>query len=354
MVQAERVREYGIEPVTLEQLFRESDFITLHIPGGDSTRGMVDEKLLSIMKPGATLVNCARHGVVDEEALREAKKVREIRFLNDVYPKDGPGLKEVADIADIMLPHLGASTYEANHAAAERAARQLIDLDEKGVTSFIVNRGIPEGLDQSFCNLAFMLGRVARSLSGHARPIRRLETSFYGILNPYAQWLLVSLLSGMCEDFDRYNDYKAAVEFLRERGIEYINRQVDGDKGYDNSITIDIVVEGAENLLQRTSVRGTVAESVIMVSRVNSFDHLYFVPDGVTLFFLYDDRPGVIASISRKLADAGYNIEDIRNPHDKQSNQSLAIFKVYREVTEELVKEIGTAIKAHIATSISL
>lgn len=354
LIQAERVRESGIEPVTLDELFREADYVTLHIPGGEGTKNLVGHQLLSLMKTGATLVNCARAGIIDEAALRDLKEAKKLRFLNDVYPKDEPGPKPLADIADIMLPHLGANTHEANHAAAERAARELIDLDEKGVTSYIVNRDIPEGLDRTYCSLAFTLAHVTRDLAGRKLPIRKIETSFYGRLEPYAQWLLVPILSGMCEDFDRYNDYRAAVAFIDEVGIEYVNRPTDADKGFANSITIDLVVEQAENQLKRTSVRGTVAEGVIMVSRIDEFDQLYFVPGGVTLFFLYDDRPGVIAAISRKLADAGFNIEDIRNPHDLRTNRSLAIFKLYEKVPAELIRTIGHDIKAHLAICTNL
>ncbi len=73
------------------------------------------------MKEGATLINCARAGIVDENAIREVKKSKKIRFLNDVYAKDADGEKSVSDIADIMLPHLGASTVEANTNAARKA-----------------------------------------------------------------------------------------------------------------------------------------------------------------------------------------------------------------------------------------
>ena len=139
LIPVDRADQLGIQSADLETIFREADYVTLHIPENSETRGCVGEKLLGLMKPGATLVNCARAGIVDEAALRAAKAAKGIRFLNDVYPKDAEGPKSVADIADILMPHLGASTVEANENAARRAAEELIDLDEKGVTSFIVN-----------------------------------------------------------------------------------------------------------------------------------------------------------------------------------------------------------------------
>lgn len=338
----------------LEDLFAEADFVTLHIPETESTRGLVNARLLGLLKPGATIVNCARAGIVDETALREARKSRSLRFLNDVYPADEPGAKSVADIADILMPHLGASTHEANYVAAERAARQLVDLDDKGVTSFIVNRDIPDGLDRAYCELAFALGKLTRELAGRTAPLRAVETSFYGHLEPYAKWLLVPILAGVWEDFDRLNDHDAAVKFLADMGIEYTNRPIDPDKGFPNSITVDLVTEIGDSRLKRTSVRGTVAEGMLMVSRINEFDRLYLPPDGNLLVCVYEDRPGMTAIISRHLADAQVNIEDMRNPHDLHTNRSLAVVRVNKPVPAAVVQSIAAEIKAQSALALQL
>ncbi len=150
LVPAERAAQFGIKSASMETIFRECDYITLHIPENNETRGCVNAHMLALMKPGATLVNCARAGIVVEDDIRAAKAEKGIHYLNDVYPKDAEGVKPVADIADIMMPHLGGSTREANETAARRAAEQIVDFDEKGVTSFIVNRDIPLGLDPSY------------------------------------------------------------------------------------------------------------------------------------------------------------------------------------------------------------
>ena len=132
--------EMGVKLVSLDELFSQSDYVTLHLPEIAETKGMVNAKLIGQMKPGATLINCARAGIVNEADLRVLKAEKKIRFLNDVYPKDEEGPKSIADVADIMVPHLGASTREANAKAAELAAQELIDLDEKGINKAVVNR----------------------------------------------------------------------------------------------------------------------------------------------------------------------------------------------------------------------
>lgn len=132
--------ELGVKLVSLDELFSQSDYVTLHLPEIAETKGMVNRNLIGQMKPGATLINCARSGIVNEADLRALKAEKKIRFLNDVYPKDEEGPKSVADVADIMVPHLGASTREANFKAAEIAAQELIDLDEKGIDKAVVNK----------------------------------------------------------------------------------------------------------------------------------------------------------------------------------------------------------------------
>ena len=346
LISKERAREGGVETVSLEELFAESDYITLHIPENDETRGLIGERLLGLAKDGATIVNGARAGILDEAAFRALKAAKSLKLLTDVYPKDGAGEKSVADIADIMLPHLGASTAEANGNAASRAAQQIIDLDDKGVTSFIVNRDIPDGLDEQYCELSYALARLCRHLGGAAAPLTMMETSFYGQLEPFAPWLLVPVVAGIWSEFDRTLDHDAALAYLKEMGIEYVNRDADSEKRFENSITIDLIAEQGGDQLRRTSVRGTVAEGILMVARINEFDRLYFEPSGPTLFFIYDDRPGVIAVISRSLAAASVNIEDMRNPHDSRTNRSLAILKVSETLSGEQMAKIAGEIGA--------
>ena len=341
LVPAEKAKEFGIEPADVETIFRESDFITLHIPQNAETKGFVGKKLLALMKNDATLVNCARAGIVDEDAIREAKGLKAIRFLNDVYPKDAEGPKSVADIADLMMPHLGASTVEANRNAAIRAAEELADLDEKGVSPFVVNRDMPAGLDASYCDLAFTLARLCRAILGAEKPARRIEVSCYGRLQPYSRWLSLSFLNGLWSDIDRASDFKAVLADLEGRGVKFEVREADASKKYENSMTVDVATDGAA-----VSVRGTVGEGVKMVARIDEFNHLYWTPTPNAVFFEYDDRPGVIAAIGDALHKADVNIEDMRNPHNPETGHSMALLSTNKPVDPDLVASVAASIKA--------
>ena len=354
LLSPERAQDLDVQLVDLDTVFSRADYVTLHVPENDETRKMVNAQRLALMKKGATIVNCARAGVIDEDALRKVKAEKGLRFLNDVFPKDEPGPKSCTDIADIMVPHLGASTKEANANAARRSAEELIEFDERGVTSYIVNRDIPDGLDGAYCELAYTLARVGRALLGKEAKMKHVETSFYGSLKPFGEWLLVPMVSALWEQFERSMDSKAAQQFLRDRGIEYSNRLTDNRKGFENSITADFTGSVDASTLRKVSVRGTVAENTLMISRVNDFDKLYFEPRGHTAFFQYKDRPGVVARIGASLAEAGLNIEDIRHSHNKETDQSLAIVKVNMTVPDAVVQKIIGEIGAIMGFALDL
>ena len=354
VISAERASEMNVELTDLQTIFKESDYITLHVPENDETKKMVGVKLLSLMKKNATIINCARAGIIDEEAVRQAKKEKGIRLLNDVYPKDVEGAKTIADIADIMLPHLGASTLEANSMAARRSAEQLIDYDTRGITSFIVNRDIPEGLDEAYCRLANTLSKLCRGFVGKNTKLKLIETSFYGSLAPFAEWLLIPIVAGIKDDAERSMDLRPAKRYLDEMGIEVVNRKTDPEKKFGNSMTVDFTTSVDEETLRHVSVRGTVAEGNMMVSRINEFDKLYFEPVGHAVFFMYEDRPGVIGAIGAKFAKAAINIEEMRDSRDRKTNRSLAILKLNQPAPEELMKSIAAEIKAISASSMSL
>lgn len=341
-----RAEAMNIEMVDLPELFRRSDYVTLHIPENDETRGLVGERLLSLMKQGATLINCARAGIIDEDALRKVKADKGIRFLNDVYSEDAAGAKSIADIADIMLPHLGASTDEANYSAARCAAEQLIEFDDKGITSFVVNREVPEGLDEAYGRLAYAITKLCRHLLGPQAKLISLETSFYGSLEPFCDWLMVPVVKALGGEISQPVDPKAAIRYLEDMGIEVRNRATDPKKGYENSITIDLVGGMDSGDIRRVSIRGTVVEGAVTISRINDFDKLYFEPKGPTVFFIYDDRPGVLGQIGSALAAADVNIEDVRNPHHSKADLSLAIMQVNKPVADNLMSEISRQIDA--------
>jgi len=150
----------------------------------------------------------------------------------------------------------------------------------------------------------------------------------------------------LSDEFDRSSDAKAARQYLKDSGVDYRDRQTDENKGYGNSITVDLMGGVEADALRYTSIRGTVTEGLLMISRINDFHKLYFEPRGHCLFFIYKDRPGILGRIGAALAQAGINIDDVRNPHDTKQDKSIAILKVNCAVPGEVVRSIAESIEA--------
>ena len=334
----------GVELCSVKRIFEEADCITLHIPENDETRGMINRQLFDLMKPGAVLVNCARAGIINEDDLRAAKAEKKIVYCNDVYPKDAEGPKSIADVADIMMPHLGANTSEANFNAAQKAAEQTIAYFEQGVTNCVVNKALPDGLDAGYQKLAYVLTSLTRAYLGKENNPTRIETSFYGKLSGFAKWLMPPIVAAITPDFTGDQSPKEAEQFLADAGVELINRVVDNSKNYGESMSIDLFVGG--NTIFKAGARGTITENTLMVSRLDEFDKLYFDPAGYHLFVEYADEPGVIGRIAGILGEKNINIIDIRAPQNVKSGRSLSVITTNMEVPEILVEKIRESVNA--------
>lgn len=345
LVSAEKAKELGIKLVhNLNDLVSQSDIITLHIPETAATRGMINEELLSIMKEGCCIINAARAGIIDEDALRKVKKQKEIHLCTDVYPKDAAGMKPVADIADLMLPHLGANTYEANRNAAQRAADQLVDYN-MGVTKFIVNRNIPDGLDENYQKLTYYLSKVcaAFGVAENLHP-ETIKSSFYGDLQQYSEYLTAPIVMGLgVKSFDSSYSKDDAINYLKDRGIMLKNScKIDNSKGYGDSVTVEMVY-GQRSSATRMSVRGQIIDDIPMISRMDQFSGLYFDVRGHNTFVKYYDQPGMLAKLSNIIARHEVNIEDIRCPHHPHSGCSLAVLRTNIAIGESCLNQLKTS-----------
>lgn len=349
IISAAKAQELGVKLVTIEEIFKESDIITLHIPENDETRGMINARLLDLVKPGCLLINCARSGIVNEDDIRAAKQTKKLIFCTDVYPADAPGPKSVADIADIMLPHLGANTSEANFNAAKRAGEQTMAYFENGVNTYVVNKGLPDGLNEIYQQLAHRLALLARGYIGRNTPVRQIRCSFYGELGNFAKWFLSPICAALTDHFEFERDPEEAKRYLSDMGIEYIVRDPDESKHYGNSMTIDLEGNG-----KSVSLRGTISENNLLISRLNDFNYLYFMPKGNALMVEYVDRPGVLANITGACAAAGLNIEDIHAPRDSEGKNALAVLLTDKPVPEATIQTIREQISAIAAFAVSL
>lgn len=350
IVSKTRAEELNVSLVSMEELFSRSDYITLHIPENNETRGLINASLLKLAKKGVVLVNCARAGIVVEEDLRAAKAENGLVYCNDVYPADVPGPKSIADVAKIMVPHLGANTTEANFTAARRAGEELVEYFEQGITRYVVNKDLPDGLDPIYQHLAYRLATIARAMVGTKDPVSAIRCSYYGSLKPFAKWFTAPITAALSENLgDAQQSPEEANAALKASGVLLDVRDADDRKHYGNSMTIDV-----ETSSGKASLRGTVAEHKLIISRINSFENIYMLPVGNLLVVEYMDRPGVLAKITTCCGDAQINIEDIHAPHDVTGKRSLAILYTDKQVPQNLVEKLKQDVDASLALSLSL
>ncbi len=350
----QRALNIGAEPADLDQIFSTADVISIHVPGGPSTQKMITRELLSKLKDGAMLINCSRYGVVDEDAIRALRaEGQNIIYCTDVHPKDTAAMQPSADVADIMLPHLGANTKEANKMAAMRSAKQMNNFISKNDTRCVVNAESTTDLNPANLELAQKLSRLCYTAGG-CKPIRKIECTFYNNLRSYRKWFTPSILEGAVPGAERGLMPTAAETSLREHGIIFKAREPKDDKHYDDALTIDLFMENDKGEQFKTSVRGMVVDGAPVVSRIGQFDNLYAALSGHTLALRYTDRPGVIASIASILATEEINIENIVAPLNPQTGESLALLKTNKPVSAELTAAIAKAIDANHHISLSM
>ncbi len=349
----QRALNIGATPAEIDEIFANADIISLHVPGGPSTKGLVGDRLLGLMKDGAMLVNCSRYGVVDEDAIRRARAAgKNIIYCTDVHPKDTAAQQPSADVADVMLPHLGANTKEANKLAAMRAASEMEAYFTTGDTSCVINAEKPTDLNPAHLQLASMLGKLCYQAAG-CTPIRKIECTFYNNLRSYRKWFTPWILQGAVPGAEQGLMPAAAEASLREHGIVFKAREPMDDMLRDDALTLDLFTEedGEQKI---TSVRGVVIDGEPVVSRINNFDHLYATLSGNTLVLRYSDRPGVIAIIGQIISQADINIENMVAPRDHISGDSLAVIKTDKPIDPERLELISKAIGAKQAFALSL
>ena len=247
-----------------------------------------------------------------------------------------------------MLPHLGANTVEANRAAAKSAAEELIGYFEQGITRFVVNKDVPDGLNPLYQQLAFKLAFLSRALSA-SNAITAIRCSFYGDLKPFSKWFIAPICAALSDNSDLHDTFQEAKGMLEAKGIELEIREPDDSRKYGNSMTIDL-----ENGGSRVSLRGTLTENQLTISRIGDYDHIYAQLKGNMLFVEYVDRPGVLAKITAAIGDAQINIDDLHTPHDSTGKRTMAILLTNQLVPAVLVDKIQDAVNASCSMAVCI
>ncbi|HEU4383015.1 MAG TPA: phosphoglycerate dehydrogenase [Anaeromyxobacteraceae bacterium] len=312
-ISAEAAGRLGVELVTLEEIWRQSDVVSLHVPLTDQTRNLVNAQTLRAMRKGAFLVNCARGGLVDEKALAESLSAGHLAgaamdvFEKEPVPADNPLLK-----LDnfICTPHIGASTEEAQTAVAVAIAEQLAAYLTQGVVQNAVNMpSLPrEALERlgPYLTLVEKLGSLAGQLS--PRGVQEVRVEYDGeIAEAPHQPLTALVLKGFMQHFaDAPVNQVNAAAMAKERGIAVREGRAAAAHDYASLVTVTVRGEGGEAVAAGT-VFGKQDPRIVRVNQI----HLEAIPEGEIILCENDDAPGVVGNIGTALGQAGVNIARI-------------------------------------------
>jgi D-3-phosphoglycerate dehydrogenase len=336
--------KFGVDLVSLDELFQRSDFITVHAPLIPETRGIVGPAAFAMMKKGVRIINCARGGIVDETALFAALKSGQAAGAAlDVFVEEPPPAGHPLLTLDnvIATPHLGAATDEAQVQVAVDIAHQIVEFLAEGTVSHAAN--IPALTIKELemlgphLRLGEKLGRLASQLLGEAPAAVTVE--FAGeAADLKAEPIVASVLKGLLSGFlDQELNFVNAPYIARERGITVKEVRSRGTVDYTNTLTI--TVETARGVHE---VAGAVfGNRAIRLIRIDGY-RIEATPEGYFLMLHNRDVPGVVGAIGTILGESGINIAGLELGRDRAGGTALSLVEVDGPVPPAVLDTLKT------------
>lgn len=340
----EAAAKHHIRLVSMDELLRNSDYITVHVPLIPQTKHLIGKDAFAKMKKGAYLINCARGGIVDETALVEALEKKQLNgaaldvFETEPLPANSPLLKR-DDI--VMTPHLGASTDEAQVQVGLEVAEQVGLYLREGVLKNAIN--VPNvtleqlGNLRPYLNLCERLGSLAAQVGSGTSAPKRIKVHYEGVLKSGAnkEILTLSVLKGfLTPHLSTPVNFVNARNLMKERGIR-LEESVQ-DESPDYASLIEVCVEGQET----TTVAGTLfGRSESRIVKIDDF-LIDAIPEGVLLFTKNTDQPGVIGSMGGAIGQQGINIARMHLGRDPKKGQAIALINVDSELTADGLEKL--------------
>jgi D-3-phosphoglycerate dehydrogenase len=339
----ERASQLGVEMMSVEDLFKVADVITVHTPLNKETKHLINAKSIATMKTGVRIINCARGGIIDEKALYDAiKSGRVAGAALDVFEDEPPLESPLLPLDQVIVtPHLGASTVEAQLNVAVSVAKQCIEVLQGGSAKYVVNAPmIPADqveMLEPFATLAEKMGRFAIQIaSGRLASVECVYCGELASLGGSAKFITRLALKGLLDPILQQPINIVNAEFIaKERGITVSETITQESSGFKNLITIRIKTDKGEE-----SVSGTVfmkGRSRIVAVGGYTMD---MIPEGYVIVSRHLDKPGVIGRASTILGKVNINIAGMQVGRITPGEEAIMVLNVDSEVPEEVMDEI--------------
>ena len=338
----EAADKLGIRLVGMDELLVESDFITVHTPLTDSTRGMLNKDSIQKCKDGVRLINCARGGIIDESQLYDLVESGKVGGAAlDVYSSEPPTeelYKLVSHPRIITTPHIAASTDEAQEKVAIQVTEELINaLSGQPVMTPVNSLAIKMATESEvkpLLKVANTLGIFAGQLASGR--MKSLHVTCKGdIPSRYSNIITIGAVAGALDKWNpRSINYVNALSIAEESGIG-IDESRTSDGGPFSKL-ISVEVNTGES---KTTVSGTIfGPDDVRIVGIDDFD-IEFQPHGHVLYFQNEDKPGMMAAVSGLLAAENVNIAAVSLGRKSKGDRAVTIMKVDQDVPE------GTLVK---------
>lgn len=339
----EKARSMNVESVDMDTLLSSSDFITIHTPLTDETRHMLNAEAFEKMKNGVRIVNAARGGIIDEQALKEyidsgkvAGAALDVFESKKKPPTDSPvlNMEEV-----VVTPHLGASTEEAQlNVALDMAQSVSAALLGKGYRNAVNVPVMEEEALQAvrpYANLAEKLGSIQSQLI--EQPIKSIKIKYIGeVANLDISVITRALMKGVFNPIlEEEVNYVNSMLIAAERGIRVSESKTSQITDFLNLISVEFETERKKHFIMGTLFSNK-------EPRIVKMDKYYVeaIPEGCMLVVSNRDVPGVVGTVGTLLAKHGINIAEMSFGRDKESGEAISLCNVDSEVSKELIEEL--------------
>ncbi len=341
-ISEEAADKLGISLVSMDDLFKRSDFISIHVPLTGETRGIINAGAFAKMKKGVKIINCARGGIVNEADLAEAVKqgiVSGAAF--DVFEKEPvePGNPLLALDEVILTPHLGASTQEAQESVAVAVAEQMADYLVNGTIRNAVN--VPSVPAELLASLGayISLGEKLGSFQGQILKggVEEITVEYSGeVVNYDVAPVTIACIKGILDQvLDTYVNFVNAPVVAKERGIKVVEVKSSRAIDFASSITIKVKTKEAENVVEG-ALFGKKEPRIV---RIDKF-LLDAVPDGYLLLLQNEDKPGVIGNVGTLLAENKINIARLHLGRQSVGGEAVSVWNVDTPLSKGLIEKV--------------
>ncbi|MBI4550339.1 MAG: phosphoglycerate dehydrogenase [Candidatus Omnitrophica bacterium] len=339
----EAVKQPEIQVVQdLTKVLKIADYITVHTPLNDDTYHLLDDRAFQIMKKGVRIVNCARGGIIDEEALVRAIQEKKVRGAAlDVYEKEPPDTKAALfSMPEVITsPHLGASTEEAQENVAVAVANQVVDA--------LLNRSIRNAVNlpsldgetyavlRPWLSLAEKMGLLHTQLfEGN---MTELEVKYSGDLTRFALApLTISVLKGLLTPVcGEVVNFVNAPSLAKERGITVNESKTTQVEDFVNAISVSVKTSKGTNTL----LGSLFGNNDLRIVRINEF-YVEVIPKGFMLVITNQDKPGVVGAVGTLLGKHRINIAEMTLGRKKEGTYALTVINTDNAIPAEVLREL--------------